>query len=199
MEKVDDRGIPYKPFPQKRFNYYMNVNGAFLRMKFCKTCKILKKIKFWLFFQGLNFFVSNLVLKGYEFCLGHCFRPPRASHCSICNNCVEKFDHHCPWLGTCIGRRNYKYFMTYIIFLAIYLLYGVIVEAILIINLIFMRNVKKSEFVNFDDFIGRELDNLASNLLDPTNSHHHRGYLWLGFRYQPGCLPQLHYRNQPNN
>jgi palmitoyltransferase len=34
-----------------------------------------------------------------------------SKHCRFCGKCVVKFDHHCNWLNTCIGEKNYKYFL----------------------------------------------------------------------------------------
>ncbi len=42
------------------------------------------------------------------------WRPPRCHHCRACDNCIETQDHHCVWLNNCVGRRNYRYFFTFV-------------------------------------------------------------------------------------
>lgn len=40
----------------------------------------------------------------------HKYTPPRTFHCSICQACIVKRDHHNIWLDVCVGESNHRFF-----------------------------------------------------------------------------------------
>ncbi|TVU16533.1 hypothetical protein EJB05_40103, partial [Eragrostis curvula] len=55
-------------------------------------------------------------LENYTFCT-YCSKPkpPRAHHCRSCKMCVMDMDHHCPFIGNCVGAANHRAFVIFLI------------------------------------------------------------------------------------
>ena len=54
-----------------------------------------------------------------EFCKMKKFE--RSSNCATCERCVVRRDHHCVWLGNCVGFNNTRYFLNFLVwFIVIY-------------------------------------------------------------------------------
>ena len=64
-------------------------------------------------------------------------RSPSTRHCVICNRCVERYDHHCPWIDNCVGVRNHGTFLALMITLLIEFLLGLAISCVATVCLLF--------------------------------------------------------------
>jgi hypothetical protein len=79
----------------------------------------------------------------------------QSKHCRACDICTEGFDHHCWWLSSCVGRKNYRTFVAMLAStLALLLLDSFVGVAV------FIRY-----WVDFESLANEVIDKLGSNYL----------------------------------
>ena len=140
------------------------------------------------------------------------YRPPRTVHCAACGCCIERLDHHCPWIGTCVGKRNYKYFILFMWSVFLQVLFAISCAAEHISDATFnhkkiiegaeVRSISGSQIVSivlltitaalaiFVFFLcGYHQYLLFRN--ETTNEHLKGTYAKLGNPYDRGCIDNL--------
>ena len=74
----------------------------------------------------INKIQDDIHYKFCQFCKIYYNPDEKVYHCSLCNVCIKGLDHHCVWVGKCVGKNNICSFYEMITIVAIFYLYIII-------------------------------------------------------------------------
>lgn len=72
----------------------------------------------------------------------------RSKHSRATGQCVARFDHYCIWLANDVGARNYRYFLSFLVFNSAIMYYGCVASYAVAAQTIDDNNLWEARFVN---------------------------------------------------
>ena len=145
-------GYPHLPNRSLSFEYHRQCGFALFVLSmyfFSRACSddpgILTKSNHKLHSRTYPF--DQEVFKGGVECDTCKFpKPARSKHCSVCNVCVARFDHHCVWINQCVGKGNARSFLLFLFFNNVICLYGGYLGTFILADIVERDNLRSVTF-----------------------------------------------------